>query len=152
MSLLICSMKTVISNNPNQIRITESNNNKPKYLTYFKSNSLYYSEDIMTKYFNNIFFGELLKNCFRINYNFNNYLFQEENNIFSLTKYYEILLNKGGYFCIYASIGDSFLDQEYNNYSSYEFMNQVNNYTLSYKDLDLGIDESGVKSEINYIL
>ena len=106
----------------------------------------------MTKYFNNIFFGELLKDCLRINYNFNNYLFQKENNIFSLTKYYEILLNTEGYFCIYASIGDLFLDQESNNYSSYDFMNQVNNYTLSCKDLDLGIDESGVKLEINYIL
>ena len=152
MSLLIYSMITVITNNPNQIRITEINNNKPKYLTYFKANSLYYSEDIMTKYFNNIFFGELLKDCLRINYNFNNYLFQKENNIFSLTKYYEILLNTEGYFCIYASIGDLFLDQESNNYSSYDFMNQVNNYTLSCKYLDLGIDESGVKLEINYIL
>ena len=68
-----------------------------------------------------------------------------------MIKYYEIFLNNGGYFCIYASIGNLFLYQESNNYSSYDFMKKVNNYTLFCKDLNLGIDESRVKLEINYI-
>ena len=77
MEILIYSCITVISNNQNVIKGSPENDNQPKYMTYFKVNSLYYSDDIMNKYFKNNFFGELLRDNYRINYNYNNYLFQE---------------------------------------------------------------------------
>ena len=98
----------------------EFKNNQPNYLKYFKMNSLYYSEDIMNKYFKNLYFGELLRDNLRINHNFNNYLYQETNNIFSQTKYWESLLNTGGYFCIYSSIGQLMIDES--NFTTYDFL------------------------------
>ena len=152
MALLIYSLVSIINNNPNQIYDSTNNENQPKYLTYFKANSLYYSEEIMNKYFKNSIFGSILRENLRVNYNFNNYLYQDKYNIFTLTKYYETLLNKEGYFCIYGSIGDLFLNTNFNNYTSYDFVKELNENCLTCKYFDLGIDESGVKLEINYIL
>ena len=149
MGLLIYSLITIITDNFIKIE-GPLNENQPSYLTYFKANSLYYSEDIMNKYFKNNFFGELLKDTLRVNYNFNNYLFQDTEDIFTSTKYYETLLNTKGYFCIYASVGN--ILHNYDNYEVYDFMEYMNSYTIDCKELDLGIDESGIKLEINYIL
>ena len=150
MGLLIYSFITVITNNPKKITGSPFKDNQPNYLTYFKINSLYYSEDIMNKYFKNLYFGELLRDNLRINHNFNNYLFQESNNIFTQTKYWESLLNTGGYFCIYSSIGKLTIN-EYN-FTTYDFLKIVETYSLECKEQDEGLDESGVKLEINYIL
>ena len=150
MGLLIYSFITVITNNPNKISGSPFKKNQPNYLTYFKMNSLYYSEDIMNKYFKNLYFGELLRDNLRINHNFNNYLYQETNNIFSQTKYWESLLNTGGYFCIYSSIGQLMIDES--NFTTYDFLKNVESFSLSCKEQDAGLDESGVKLEINYIL
>jgi len=102
MEMIIYSCITVIANNLNVIKGSPSNDNQPKYISYFKVYSLYYSDDIMNKYFKNNFFGELLRDYYRINYNYNNYLFQEKNNIFFNTNHWEKLLNNAEYFCIYA--------------------------------------------------
>ena len=147
MEMLVYACITVMSNNQNVMKVS-SNNYQPKYLTYFKVNSLYYSDDIMNKYFNNTFFGELLRDNYRINYNFNNYLSQEKNNIFINTKYWENLLNTGGYFCIYAIIGEkSFYNQEMN---IYNFFKEIEHDALNCMEENPEINESGVKLEINY--
>ena len=150
MEMLIYSCITVITNNQNAIKGSPENDNQPKYLTYFKVNSLYYSDDIMNKYFKNNFFGELLRDNYRLNYNYNNYLFQEKNNIFINTKHWEKLLNTGGYFCIYATIAEKFDSYEGNNI--YDFIKEVEYSALNCKEENAGINESGVKLEINYIL
>ena len=147
MEMLVYACITVMSNNQNVMKVS-SNNYQPKYLTYFKVNSLYYSDDIMNKYFNNTFFGELLRDNYRINYNFNNYLSQEKNNIFINTKYWENLLNTGGYFCIYAIIGEkSFNNQGLN---IYNFFKEIEHDALNCMEENPEINESGVKLEINY--
>jgi len=150
MEILIYSCITVITNNQNIIKGSPANDNQPKYITYFKVNSLYYSDDIMNKYFKNNFFGELLRDNYRINYNYNNYLFQEKNNIFINTIHWENLLNKGGYFCIYATIGEKLASYEGNNI--YNFIKEVEFKALNCKEENTEINDSGAKLEINYIL
>ena len=150
MEMLIYSCITIIANNQNVIKGSPSNDNQPKYISYFKVNSLYYSDDIMNKYFKNNFFGELLRDNYRINYNYNNYLFQEKNNFFFNTNHWDKLLNTGGYFCIYASIGQrlAFYDGE----NVYDFIKEVEYGALQCKEENSGINDSGVKLEINYII
>jgi hypothetical protein len=148
MELLVYSCITVMSNNQNVMKVS-SNDNQANYLTYFQVNSLYYSDDIMNKYFKNTFFGELLRDNYRINYNFNNYLFQEKNNIFINTKYWENLLNIGGYFCIYAIIGEKIYSNEGQNI--YELFKEVDDEVFNCIEENAGINDSGAKLEINYI-
>ena len=149
MEMLAYACITVMSNNQNVLKAS-SDDNQAKYLTYFKVNSLYYSDDIMNKYFKNTFFGELLRDSYRINYNFNNYLFQEKNNIFINTRYWENLLNTGGYFCIYAIIGENLNNNEGQNI--YDLFNEVEHKALNCIEENAGINDSGAKLEINYIL
>ena len=148
MEMLVYACITVMSNNQNIMKAS-SNDNQPKYLTFFKVNSLYYSDDIMNKYFKNTFFGELLRDNYRINYNFNNYLSQEKNNIFINTKYWENLLNTGGYFCLYATIGEKVFTNEGKNI--YDLFKKVEYDALNCIEENPGINESGAKLEINYI-
>jgi hypothetical protein len=148
MEMLVYACITVMSNNQNVLKVS-SNGNQAKYLTYFEVNSLYYSEDIMNKYFKNTFFGELLRDNYRINYNFNNYLFQEKNNIFINTKYWENLLNTGGYFCLYATIGEKIFSNERQNI--YDLFKKVEYDALNCIEENPGINESGAKLEISYI-
>jgi hypothetical protein len=150
MEMLIYSCITVITNNQHAIKGSPANDNQPKYLTYFKVNSLYYSDDIMNKYFKNNFFGELLRDNYRLNYNYNNYLFQEKNNIFINTNLWEKLLNIEGYFCIYAIFGDKLSSYEGNNI--YNFIKEVEYSALTCKEENAGINDSGIKNEINFIL
>ena len=103
----------------------------------------------MNKYFKNTFFGKLLRDNYRINYNFNNYLFQEKNNIFINTKYWENLLNIGGYFCIYATLAEKLYSNERLNI--YNLFKEVEHNALNCIEENAGINESGVKLEINYI-
>ena len=148
MELVIFACVNVISNNKRKNILNKVN--QLKYLTYFKANSLYYSEDIINKYFQNNYFGELLKDNFRLNYNLNNYLFQEEHNIFKNTKDMEIKLNIEGMFCIYSVIGDVLSTNE--KLSIYEFFKKVEDNALNCKFQNLGINESGSRLEITYIL
>jgi hypothetical protein len=148
MEMLVYACIAVVSNNQNVLKVS-SNDSQAKYLTYFKVNSLYYSDDIMNKYFKNTFFGKLLRDNYRINYNFNNYLFQEKNNIFINTKYWENLLNIGGHFCIYATIGQKLYSNEWQNI--YDLFKEVEHDALNCIEENPGINESGIKLEINYI-
>ena len=150
MGILIYSCLTIITGNENLVRPELVNYNQSKYLTYFKTNSLYYSEDIMNKYFKNKYFGKLLKDTLRINYNFDNYLFQETNDIFGNTKEWEKTLNIKEYFCINAAIGEVLSFQ--NEYTVYDFTNEINYYATRCKKDNTGINESGAQLEINYIL
>ena len=150
MEILIYSCITVITNNQDAIKGSPTNDNQPKYVKYFKVNSLYYSEDLMNKYFKNNFFGELLRDNYRINYNYNSYLFLEKDNIFINTKHWEKLLNIDGYFCIYATIGERLNSYEGNDI--YDFIKEIEYNALNCKIENTEINEWGVKSEINYIL
>jgi len=149
MEMLIYACIAIICNNPN-VKKASLDDSQAKYLTDFKVNSLYYSDDILNKYFKNTFFGELLRDNYRINYNFNNYLFQEKNNIFINTKYWENRLNAGGYFCIYAFIGEKVYSSESQNV--YDLFKEVEYDALNCIEEDSGINDSGAKLEINYIL
>jgi hypothetical protein len=104
----------------------------------------------MNKYFKNKYFGKLLKETLRINYNFNNYLFQETNDIFTNTKKWEDTLNIKENFCINAAIGEVLSFQ--NEYTVYDFTNEINYYATRCKKDNTGINESGAQLEINYIL
>ena len=150
MGILIYSCLTIITGNDNLVPGEFVNYNQLNYLTYFKTNSLYYSEDIMNKYFKNKYFGNLLKDTLRINYNFNNYLFQETNDIFANTKKWEKTLNVKEYFCINAAIGEVLSFQ--NEYTVYDFANEINYYATRCKKDNTGINESGAQLEINFIL
>ena len=150
MGILIYSCLTIITGNENLVPGEFVNYNQSNYLTYFKTNSLYYSEDIMNKYFKNKYFGKLLKDTLRINYNFNNYLFQETNDIFANTKEWEKTLNIKEYFCINPPIGEVLSFQ--NEYTVYDFANEINYYATRCKTDNTGINESGAQLEINYIL
>ena len=140
---------TVISNNLNIIKAPKNGMKNPlKYLDYFDAKSLYYSEDIMNKYFNNNYFGILLKNNLRINFNLENYLMP--NDIFINTKYWDTHLNIPGYFCIYVVLGGILSDKESS--SLYDLTKNVNFLASRCKEKNEAINESGAKHEINFIL
>ena len=128
MDMLIYACLTVINNNDNLLKGNPFNENQSKYLTYFKTNSLYYSEEMMHKYFENKYFGELIRDNLRISYNLDNYLFQENENIFTNTKEWELELRKSGYFCINAAKGEIISFQE--QYNIYEFAELMNYYCM----------------------
>ena len=147
LGMILYSCINVISNNINSLE-SQININKSNYLEYFEANSLYYSEDIIFKYFNNSYFGELLKDNLRINYNLENYL--TSNTIFINTRKLESLLNLEGYFCIYGTIGEMSLDLQYSSF--YDFIKEIDVMALKCLEDNSGINEYGVKNEINYIL
>ena len=138
---------SVLSNNLTIIEISQNDSSNSEYLYYFKANSLYYSEDMMNKYFHNNFFGELLKNNLRINYNLENYL--TTNEIFVNTKYWDAHLNKPGYFCIYVVLGGMLSEKSL---SLYEFTENMNILSSRCREENEVINESGAKHEINFIL
>ena len=146
--ILIYSYLTIISNI--QFKDDPFGDNQSKYLKYFEANSFYYSEEIMSKYFKNNYFGQLLRDNLRINYNIDNYLFQEKDNIFTNTKQWETLLRKRGDFCINAAIGEVISFQE--EYSVYEFAKLIDYYGTNCLKDNTGINESGSQLEITYIL
>ena len=149
MAMLIYSCIAIILNDPDIIKGSPLNDNQPNFMKFFEVNSLYYSEDIMNKYFKENYFGELLRDILRINYNINNYLSQGTNNIFKMTRYWESLFNKKGYFCIYGAMG-KLLFIPYND-TNYNFIKQIESDSLFCKEQNFGVDESGVSLEINYI-
>ena len=146
LGLVLYPCINVISNNINNI--TNINNHLSKYLDYFEANSLYYSEDILNKYFNNNYFGQILKDNLRINYNLDNYL--TSNTIFTNTRKWESLLNLEGYFCIYGAMGKIELFNPF--ISFYDYIKFVDNNAINCFKENTGINEYGVKNEINYII
>jgi len=148
--LVIYACMTVISNNKNFIELSTFGDNQMNYLTYFELDSLYYSEDIMNRYLKDNFFGKLLKDNLRINSNLANYLHQNKNNIFKITRDMDKKLNKAGYFCIYAGIGDIMNEKE--ELENYEFIKKLESRTLNCITDSSNINDSGVELEINYIL
>ena len=149
MAMLIYSCLSVIVGKKNLIAGSPYNDNQATFFNYFEVTSSYYSKDIMDNLSNN-FFGEILRDTLRINYNFNSYLFQETNNIFTTTRKWELLLREKGYFCINAAIGEVISFQE--DYTFYNFTQEMNNYATLCKNDNTGIDESGAQLEIAYIL
>ena len=150
MGMLIYACLSIISGNDSVISGSPFTDPQSKYLSYFQANSLYYSEDVMNKYFKNKYFGVLLRDNLRINYNYNNYLFQETNDIFTNTKEWENALNEAGSFCINSALGEVLSFQE--EYTVYEFAEEINNYAINCKNDGTGINESGAQLEISYIL
>jgi hypothetical protein len=112
MGMLIYACLSIITGNDSVISGSPFTDPQSKYLSYFQANSLYYSEDVMNKYFKNKYFGVLLRDNLRINYNYNNYLFQETNDIFTNTKIWENSLNVAGDFCINSALGEVLSFQE----------------------------------------
>ena len=149
MSLFIYSCLTIITNKYDLEKGNPFDDNQSEYLKYFKNNSLYYSEEIMHKYFENKFFGELVRDNYRINYNLDNYLFKEENNFFTNTKYWENNLRKRGFFCAYAAAGEVMALQK--DYNVYELADLINFYGTNCMKDNSGINESGIQSEIIYL-
>ena len=150
MGMLIYACLTIISGDDNSITGSPFTDPQSKYLSYFQANSLYYSEDVMNKYFKNKYFGVLLRDNLRINYNYNNYLFQETNDIFTNTKVWENQLNEAGNFCINSALGEVLSFQE--EYTVYSFATEIDYYATNCKNDDTGINESGAQLEITYIL
>lgn len=148
--MVLYACMTVISNNKNFIQLSSFGDSQLNYLTYFELNSLYYSEDIMNRYLKDNFFGQLLKDNLRINYNLATYLHQEENNMFKVTRDMDKKLNKAGYFCIYAGIGDIMNNKE--ELENYEFIKKLESKTLNCITDSPSISDSGIELEINYIL
>ena len=146
--MIIYACFSVITNNIKALVGSPINDNQSNYLKYFKAESLYYSEDIMNEYFNNNYFGELLRDNLRIKYNLENYLIT--NDIFKNTNKWEEFLNRKGYFCLYASLGEMLRDSEY--FSLYNFTKEIDNMTINCILENTGINESGIKNDINYII
>ena len=65
MELVLYSTITVILN---QTTLIPNNNHQSHYLQYFTINSLYYSEEMIQKYFPNNFYGQLLKDNLKLKY------------------------------------------------------------------------------------
>ena len=150
MEMLLYSCIRVITNSPNLLISSPILDYQLSYLKFFKVKSLYYSEDIMNKYFKNDYFGYLLINNLRINYNYDNYLFQETFDVFTNTKIWEKKLNSNGYFCIYTGLGEFLFYQK--PLTSYEIIKNSESSGLKCLNKGNDINESGVKLEINYVL
>ena len=118
------------------------------YMTYFKADTLYYSEDIINKYFSKSYFGVYLKNNLRISYNLDNYLMKNKN-LKNILKW-ETLLNTKGNFCLYSSLGDLSIYTEES--TLYNLMKVLNIKSSNCKKLNSGINESGANLQISYIL
>ena len=152
MGTIIYACLSIILNRINLIEGSAFTIAQPKYLKMFESKSLYYSEDIMKKNFNNSYYGKLLRDNLRISYNLDNYL--NINNFFSNTNKWETLLNTAGYFCIYANMGD-LLSKKVNiesNFSIYNFIKEIESKALNCTKEHEIINENGIKLEIKYIL
>ena len=150
MGLVIYSCISVIVGNENLMKGSPKNYNLSNYLTYFETNSMYYSEDLINKYFQDNYFGELLIDILRINYNFDNYFFQGKSNVFPNTKKWEELLRISDYYCINGAIGEIITTQE--SYNVYDFAFHINLYSSLCKIYNSEIDKSGIQVEITYII
>ena len=152
LGMIIYTCLSIIMNRINLIEGSIHTIDQPKHLKMFEANSLYYSEHIMEIYFNNSYYGKLLRDNLRINYNLENYL--KIKNFFSNTIDWVNLLNTKGYFCIYASLGELLYDKLNieSTISMYNFMKDAELKALTCKKHVEVINENGIKLEIKYIL
>ena len=149
MITLIYVCLSIITKKLNLIEGSAFKDNQPNYLKYFKVNKLYYSKHIIEKYFANNYFGELIRDDLRINYNLDDNLPKNVDNFKNTIKWMEILNSRGDY-CIYATLGDILSSQEQLNV--YDILNTLNEKVLMCIDDNTGINESGTKLQISYIL
>ena len=125
------------------------------YLSYFKIDSLYYSEEMLKTYFQQNLFGQILKDNLKLKYNLENYLYNNKYSLFETVQYWENMLNTIGDFCINLSLG-TLLSSESSftsNYSDiYGLMELINEQATLCRTQSPGMKDSGVKIEFNYIL
>ena len=153
MELVLYSTITVIVNKTTTL-IPNREHQSP-YLKYFSIDSLYYSEEMLQKYFQGNFYGQLLKDNLKLKYNLEGYLYNNKYNLFKNVQYWEEKLNTIGEFCINLPIGLTLSGGVYlnNNITNlYEFIQEMNTQALICKNQSSGMKDSGIKIEFNYIL
>ena len=130
-------------------------NHQSSYLQYFKISSLYYSEELINKYFQNNLYGQILKDNLKLKYNLENYLYNNKYSVFKNVQYWESLLNKIGDFCINLSLGQILTSEETltSNFSNlYELVEDINKNAKICKNQISGMKDSSIKIEFNFIL
>ena len=150
--LVLHSTISVLLNYSDSIEISKSQSD---YIKYFTIDSLYYSEEMMQKYFQNNSFSQILKDNLKLKYNLENYLYNNEYSLFQNVQNWETLFNTMGDFCINLPKGE-ILSSKSNfttNYSNlYELISLINIHSVLCKTQTPGMKDSGIKIEFNFIL
>ena len=152
MELVLYSTITVLINRTTTL--IQNVEHQSPYLKYFSIDSLYYSEEMLQKFFQGNFYGQLLKDNLKLKYNLENYLYNKYST-FKNVQYWETMLNSIGDFCINLPKGlilSGGEDINKNVSNLYDFMQQINDHAVICKTQSAGMKDSGVKIEFNYIL
>ena len=149
LGMIIYVCNSIIAKNFTLIEGSPFKKNQVNYLTYFEAKTLYYSEDVMKKYFSKSYFGELLRDNLRISYNLDNYINEAKQNLINTLKWAK-LLNTDGYFCIYASLGEMLSNLE--PFSTYDLIKNMNDIAKSCENDNTGINGSGMELQVKYII
>jgi hypothetical protein len=123
--------------------------------TAFSIDSKYYSEEMLEKYFQGNFYGQLLKDNLKLKYNLEGYLYNNKYDLFKNVQYWETMLNTIEDLCINLPMGLTLTGGVYlnNNITNlYEFIQDINTQALICKNQSSGMKDSGIKIEFNYIL
>jgi hypothetical protein len=153
MELVLYSTITVILNRTTIFFANEDH--QSPYLQYFTIDSLYYSEEMLQKYFKDNIYGQLLKDNLKLKYNLENYLYNNQYSLFKNVQYWEALLNNVGDLCINLGKGAIISGNENlipNATNLYEFMQTINDHSVFCKTQTPGMKDSGIKIEFNFIL
>ena len=67
MELVLYSTISILVNKTDLLLL---DNHQSSYLQYFKISSLYYSEELLNKYFQNNLYGQILKDNLKLKYNY----------------------------------------------------------------------------------
>ena len=152
MELVLYSTITVLINRTTTL--IQNVEHQSPYLKYFSIDSLYYSEEMLQKFFQGNFYGQLLKDNLKLKYNLENYLYNKYST-FKNVQYWETMLNSIGDFCINLPKGlilSGGEDINKNVSNLYDFMQQINDHAVICKTQSAGMKDSGVKIEFNFIL
>jgi len=153
MELVLYSTITVLLNRTTDI--IDYDNHQSPYLQYFTIDSLYYSEEMLQKYFKDNIYGQLLKDNLKLKYNLENYLYNNQYSLFKNVQCWETMLNTVGDFCINLGKGVIISGNENsmpNATNLYEFMQTINYHSVLCKTQTPGMKDSGIKIEFNFIL
>ena len=152
MELVISTCTSVINRNSviHGDSFEEYIKNQRPYIKYFYDSSNTYGKDIITNFFNNSNFGNILLDIYAINENINKYLYNEKHKIFLETLKCENFLGDTGKFCINAAMGDVLSSKEVE--SVLDFYSEVIYSAGLCLNGGENINKSGVKLEIYYIL
>ena len=153
MELVLYSTITVILNRTTIFFANEDH--QSPYLQYFTIDSLYYSEEMLQKYFKDNIYGQLLKDNLKLKYNLENYFYNNQYSLFKNVQYWEALLNNVGDLCINLGKGAIISGNENlipNATNLYEFMQTINDHSVFCKTQTPGMKDSGIKIEFNFIL